>query len=247
MIIEPSATFNKVFKEGMKGWDVWTIQVSLNAAPLAPHLAEDGEFGTQTKSAVMKFQTNNHLTPDGICGMMTQTQLCRQACDRAQHGLTPDGLLRGLCEGESSNIIPETTPPYPNDGSRDYGAFQRHAVHPTYAQLRSYYNVTAAALLAAQVINEKYRGFKGMIGAKTDEAAWKLALLHHNWQSAAFALAEGLRDTWVYKSDDKYYHLADPAPWIENIGAPGVHTGLQWIDFYVNKKIVYVQDWSIAQ
>ena len=58
---------------GMKGDDVRTLQELLNKA--GHSLSVDGSFGNQTHSAVMKFQTENGLTVDGIVGPITSGAL----------------------------------------------------------------------------------------------------------------------------------------------------------------------------
>ena len=53
-----------VFKKGSRGDEVKQIQLALG-------LKADGIFGTKTEKAVIKFQKENGLYPDGIVGKKT--------------------------------------------------------------------------------------------------------------------------------------------------------------------------------
>ena len=55
--------------KGMTGIDVWAMQQLLLARGYKlPEYGADGEFGTETVDAVMLFQENMNLVPDGHCG-----------------------------------------------------------------------------------------------------------------------------------------------------------------------------------
>lgn len=60
--VPPPATLRK----GARGPQVQTMQGRLNAH--GEKLTVDGDFGAATFAALKKFQSDNHLTPDGICG-----------------------------------------------------------------------------------------------------------------------------------------------------------------------------------
>ena len=60
----------RILKLGSKGSDVMKIQALLRKIGYNPG-AIDGVFGKDTESAVMRFQSNNGLTPDGIVGDKT--------------------------------------------------------------------------------------------------------------------------------------------------------------------------------
>lgn len=57
-----------LYKIGSKGEVVRQIQIGL-------HLFPDGNFGTETRDAVIAFQRTNGLKPDGIVGVATFTKL----------------------------------------------------------------------------------------------------------------------------------------------------------------------------
>lgn len=61
---KPSRTLRK----GMKGKDVEALQDALN-------INSDGDFGPATESALIEWQSENGLTPDGIAGPKTLTKL----------------------------------------------------------------------------------------------------------------------------------------------------------------------------
>ncbi|RKD22368.1 gamma-D-glutamyl-{L}-meso-diaminopimelate peptidase I Metallo peptidase. MEROPS family M14C [Caminicella sporogenes DSM 14501] len=60
----------RILKLGSKGTDVMEIQSLLKKIGYNPG-AIDGLFGWQTRQAVINFQKNNNLTPDGIIGPQT--------------------------------------------------------------------------------------------------------------------------------------------------------------------------------
>jgi peptidoglycan hydrolase-like protein with peptidoglycan-binding domain len=70
-------------KIGDKGPDVADLQEMLNAA-IGTSLAMDGVFGPATGHAVIQFQTQQHLPPDGIVGMTTWTALGQPASGKEQ-------------------------------------------------------------------------------------------------------------------------------------------------------------------
>jgi peptidoglycan hydrolase-like protein with peptidoglycan-binding domain len=225
----------------MEGFDVWAVQIALNAHGAA--LTEDGDFGPLTESAVKAAQVGLRITVDGIAGPQTQAALCAAECARAESARgTPVGLLKGMCFGESGGIIPTTSPLYPN-GTRDYGPFQDNKANPTQAQLREAFDPRAGAATLASFLNAKHATYALVA---VNEEAWRLAVLSFNWPAAAYQIANGNGDTWVYTESGTgaKRHLADPAPWVESYGITGVSTGWDWVRFYVATKVVYVKSWG---
>jgi hypothetical protein len=239
----PNNTYRFSFRKGMSGWDVWAIQVALNGS--GHSLVLDGAFGPLTDAAVRAVQTALHVTVDGIMGPQTQAALCAAECARAELHLTPKGLLKGICFGESGGIIPATSTLYPN-GSRDYGPLQDNLLNPSDADLREAFNVRLQAREVGVQRLSAYDFFHGQPGAQSQEEAWRLAVLSYNWPAAANKIAAGLGSSWTYTSEGHQYKLADPAPWIERIGVAGVSTGWEWAKFYIDTKVVYVTSWSVS-
>ena len=54
---------------------VWFIQFGLNASKVAGILTLDSQWGPHTKAAVIAFQRNRHLNPDGLVGPATWSAL----------------------------------------------------------------------------------------------------------------------------------------------------------------------------
>lgn len=67
---------DRLLRKGSKGDDVRRLQSLLIGAGYAlPRFGTDGSFGSETESAVILFQQENGLTPDGICGPATMAAL----------------------------------------------------------------------------------------------------------------------------------------------------------------------------
>lgn len=64
----------KILKLGSIGPSVQLLQLALNRAGFGP-IETDGVFGTATQHALRRFQGDNRLTPDGVCGAMTHRAL----------------------------------------------------------------------------------------------------------------------------------------------------------------------------
>lgn len=69
-----SISDSSILKMGSNGSAVKTLQKNLNAL-IKAKLTVDGEFGTATYNAVIKFQTKYKLTADGIVGENTQKKI----------------------------------------------------------------------------------------------------------------------------------------------------------------------------
>lgn len=69
-----SISASSILKMGSNGSAVKTLQKNLNTL-IKAKLTVDGEFGTDTYNAVIKFQTKYKLTADGIVGENTQKKI----------------------------------------------------------------------------------------------------------------------------------------------------------------------------
>ena len=65
------STTRPVIKEGSTGQDVKDLQTVLNRTGDQADIVIDGVFGAKTKEAVIAFQKQQNLTPDGIVGSKT--------------------------------------------------------------------------------------------------------------------------------------------------------------------------------
>lgn len=70
----PSISTSSILKIGSNGSAVKTLQKNLNTL-IKAKLTVDGEFGTATYNAVIKFQTKYKLTADGIVGENTRKKI----------------------------------------------------------------------------------------------------------------------------------------------------------------------------
>lgn len=244
MYMQPNEFYRYSLKQGMSGWDVCAIQIALNGAGFG--LTEDGIFGPITTTAVREMQRRLNIIVDGICGPQTQSALCINECNRAGQHTIPNGLLKGICLGESGGIIPTTSSRYPN-GSRDYGPLQNNLTNPTQQQLNLAFQPKHQAEKLSAQLNNQYKLFLGRPGAKTEEKAWRLAVLSYNWPAAAQAIANSEENTWTYVESGTGHKrsLIDSAPWVEQYHVPNVKSGIQWCIFYINSKVVYVTNWSV--
>ena len=65
-------------QEGSRGQDVRDLQNALNLLSVTkPFIAVDGVFGPETTFAVKKFQKKDGLTPDGVAGPITISEIKR--------------------------------------------------------------------------------------------------------------------------------------------------------------------------
>jgi len=66
----------RTLKRGMKGKDVKALQRLLFADGYSVGASgDDGDFGSNTEKAVINYQKRHKLTPDGIAGKDTFTEL----------------------------------------------------------------------------------------------------------------------------------------------------------------------------
>ncbi|WP_319638106.1 peptidoglycan-binding protein [Cytobacillus luteolus] len=97
-------------REGDSGQFVREIQQELISAgfPL-PRFGADGQFGSETDGAVMRFQKRYGLTVDGLVGTNTINKL--REVNMQQHATTsvafplPEGIYRSGAEGEEVRMI----------------------------------------------------------------------------------------------------------------------------------------------
>lgn len=71
--IDPYEKPARILKKGMKGEDVKWMQWAINRAGVKCDI--DGSFGAKTETALKSAQKIWGLSPDGSCGMLTQTKI----------------------------------------------------------------------------------------------------------------------------------------------------------------------------
>lgn len=89
-------------KPGSTGSEVTSIQTKLKSWGYYTG-AVDGVYGSGTTKAVMRFQANNSLTPDGICGPLTLSKIGLAAGNTSTNTNTSSNqqLLAKLINGEA--------------------------------------------------------------------------------------------------------------------------------------------------
>jgi hypothetical protein len=105
---------NPTLRKGSKGAAVKRLQKLLVTRGAA--LAEDGDFGSSTDSAVRNFQTDHGLTIDGIAGTMTWGQLIRGGDADADSGQRRKDFAKASVEDKADWALLGGTPDHWNDG-----------------------------------------------------------------------------------------------------------------------------------
>jgi peptidoglycan hydrolase-like protein with peptidoglycan-binding domain len=73
--IAEKITASSGLQQGSSGAEVTTLQQQLIKLGYLPAGSDDGDFGPLTKAAVVKFQSDNGLSADGIVGPMTKAKI----------------------------------------------------------------------------------------------------------------------------------------------------------------------------
>lgn len=231
----PNKTTPTVLEKGDQGWPVYGLQTGLDN--IGHSLAFDGDFGPATHDAVIAFQKNNFLTPDGIAGQNTQARLISLIDTKThnRHDKLPDGLLRGFANAESGNKVGAVN--WDIGGGVDCGVVQLRCYGPPYVMdvLRSAYNPAVSLERIAVTFQGRLVSLRAMPYAKSHklEYAQRYAALSWNWPYAAeqYAMRGKLpnpdRDaTWavyIEKGVKKRVKFPDGEP---------VMTYKDWAEFY---------------
>lgn len=233
MLLTPPRKYRYAFKKGMSGTDVAALQINLSG------VAVDGAFGSQTRGAVVKLQRDHGLKVDGIAGIMTQQQIVTTRCLNVPVKV-PAGMLLSLAANESGFAIAAYSL-HPSDAGYDLGAFQRSSgsdPSPSQLFIRGAYDVRLMADETARRFVKLFSAYRNDPKVGTDRRAWELAVLSHNWPSAAENLAT-IGRIYKTKSDD------EPEAWIEQASGGRLHTAKEWVAAYIEKATVFV-DWTTA-
>lgn len=223
--------YRRAFKKGMIGTDVAALQINLE-------VPADGIFGSQTRQAVMKFQTAAKITIDGIAGLITQQHIIiARSREAASSYSLPKGMLRSLASNESGFAVAAFTD-HPSDQGIDVGAFQRSSggIHlPSQSWLHNAYDARYMADMAGGGLRHQFERFLPAPYVTSERKAWELAVLTHNWPEAAENLAFLGR---VY--DDPKVSDDAPQPWIEKVTNGRLHSAAEWIAAYIARSTTYV-------
>lgn len=218
----------ETFKLGKEGWAVIACQDAINSHFSTPPLTLDGVFGPKSAQAAKEVQAACHVTVDGVVGPETQEAFVKAKCKHGEKGMTPPGLLAGLCDIESSYSWPCVSPLNSN-GTHDYGVTQWSLASPTVNQLLAAFNPDTSAHVLAGETRGFYNAFTGKVNARR---AWELAALAHNWPAAAYAIVEG-NEAWL----DKPFPFAT---------AKGYATGLAYANHYIAVATAQVTSWTVS-
>jgi hypothetical protein len=240
-------------ENGDAGVVVYAIQKALNATALKPEnkIVVDSAYGDSTEEAVRRFQVKKGIDDDGKFGPETSATMAAALEPKVRSSVIPPGLLRGLIEGESGNLIGAVN--WSVAGGVDCSYCQRRVYDEHYNDLevvRRAFDPLYQMSLFANRLRDRHDAYYGWTHVKTHEWAWRLATLYHNWPYAASKIASvgygGLSSYWF-----------TPAAWVVNIGASmdngtPVQTPLGWAKFYSlgapeydhkGKMVKYVQQW----
>lgn len=227
MSLVPTSTVS-IVEKSQRGVVVFAVQKALQ--DIGVTLSVDEDFGEQTASKVRLFQNASTLKADGRVGPATSAKLAAKLANRVA-STAPPALIRGTIKAESAEMIGAVNASVP--GGIDCGYTQRRVFEGDYNNLlavrRAFDGLYQMNLLAA-TLRRRHDSFFGRPGARTHEAAWRLAALDHNYPYAAERISKdgigGLSDYWT-----------KPQSWVQAIGAKfpdgvRVETPLEWCQFY---------------
>jgi hypothetical protein len=237
-------------KEASTGTGPWALQRALNSLGLFGTLQEDGSFGPKTAKVVRSYQDLRHLFVDGICGPRTQADLARYLIKNID-GSLPSGLLLSILDGESGCYIAAVN--WNVAGGTDCGYTQRRVLGPPFDSeevKRAFDSHYQIALLRTQ-LRERFETYRTGSEVHTDERAWRLGCLHHNYPALAVKLA-----TTPVSKLSAYY--TSTQKWVTDIGAKfptgqEIKTPMEWAQHYslgaaehneLGVMCRYVTDWS---
>ena len=93
----------RILRMGSRGPAVNLLQLALNRAGLGP-LAADGVFGVQTEAALIRFQRQRGLTPDGVAGRETHRALLSWYTGYRIRRVRPGDTLWALAREAGSTV-----------------------------------------------------------------------------------------------------------------------------------------------
>lgn len=209
MSLVPASSVYSVEEED-EGVVVFAVQKALNASALKPEnrITVDSVFGAETTEAVLRFQTKKGLFEDGIFGPACSEAMALALFPKVKT-VVPDGLLRGLVEGESGNLIGAVN--WSVAGGVDCSYCQRRVLDADLGDpevVRRAFDPLYQMQLFATRLRERFDAYLPMVSNR--ERAWRIATLVHNYPYAAQQYALG---RWP-----SAYALA-PQSWVIDIGA----------------------------
>lgn len=219
-------------KRRQRGLKVWAVQRALNSLDYGP-LVEDGIFGKQTEDSVLAYQISKVLFQDGVFGPKSSASVAAEITGLVTENVTglPSGLLRSIVEGESGNLIAAVNWSVP--GGVDCGYVQRRVFAADYENgkvVKRAFDARYQIRLLAKGLQSRHDSYYGHTGATTHERAWRLAVLHHNYPSAAERIVDvGIGGLSSYYTTTQAWVVAIGAKFPD--GDP-IQTPLEWCQHY---------------
>lgn len=235
---QPIPKYRYATKKGMRGIEVWALQINLNTSGY--NLVEDGDFGLKTDQCVRDIQQRLHLVVDGIAGVITQRSLVlMQAVEPTKKHNLPAGLLKSIASNESGFVLAAYSD-HPSDGGFDFGPYQL-SFPPSIIGDEVTYRTAASASIMGDRVGSNSRKLKEQFRdepfVKTDRYAWELGALSHNWPFAAYNLAT-IGSIYPNSEKDKVSQ-----PWIVIASGGRLSTPAEWCAHYIAAATVFVTSW----
>ena len=214
--------------KGDEGLRVWCLQRTVNS--LGYNVLEDALFGDQTDWVVREIQRKHNLVVDGVFGWKTSGVVVAKLSANLPV-LLPANLLRGLVAHETGSWIVAVN--WSVAGGVDCGVVQRRVFEADYQNqdvIRRAFDTSYQLGLTAKTLRGRKDAYYGRAGATTHEKAWRLALLYHNYPSAASLMA----DTPISQLSS-YWTTAQSWVTVHNFKFPdgaSVRTPLEWCQKY---------------
>ena len=233
-----------------RGAEVFGIQRGLNG--IGWGLTEDGVFLEETQNAVKVFQSKRGLGNDGVFGPKTSEKLVIALIKRTTVEC-PDGMLKGLVQGESGNLMGAVN--WTVSGGVDCSYCQRRIYTADLENVdvvKRAFDGRYQMQLLAKAVKSRHDAFYGKTGANTHEKAWRLGILNHNYPYGASKIAEvGVNGLSSYWTAEQNWVIAINAHFDD--GAQ-VTTPYGWCQFYslgspehnhAGKMTKYITDWTV--
>lgn len=202
-------------KEGAQGWTAFALQRAVG-------VTSDGDFGPQTKAALISWQGAHGLTADGVAGPATQNKILDVigvTVARESPGLD-SRVLPGFANKEGANILAATNPYTPpgSDPGVDCGPVQWRQYGPPFSidSLKAAFDTRVAFRYAANILVSRMANYKLRRPSLSTQRRLELAVLAHN---APFLAEQFVRNgrlstpwalaVWTRKPDGGHYTHAE--------------------------------------
>ena len=221
-------------RRGEMGWRVYALQSALSSTGRL--LDTDGNCGARTERAILQYQQQYGMVPDGIAGPRVQGGLIERISHQVHQEIQnlPDGLLRGFAEAEGANLLAATnwyTPPGGQVGV-DCGVVQWRQYKPfRHDDLRKAFNCAASFRYASHILIGRIGSYDSRRPSLNPATLLRIAVLAHN---APFMSEQVVRN-------GKLSTPSAPATWTTKPGG-GHYTHQEWMRVYPDRVMRYVTE-----